>query len=133
MIKQEEQIHIALCKYIQLQYPNVIFTTESSGLRLTMRAAVVAKQCRNPKVGWCDIILLEARGGYHGLLIEVKKDESQLLTKKGVPKTDKHNMEQQSFARNADSKGYRYLYACGLDMGIEIVNDYMALPSTSTI
>ena len=127
MQKQEEQIHIALCKYIQLQYPGVIFTTESSGLRLTMRAAVVAKQCRNPKTGWCDIIVLEPKGGYHGLLIEVKKDESQLLTKKGVPKTDKHNLEQQSFARKVDAKGYRYLYACGLDMGIEIINDYMSL------
>lgn len=128
MKKLEEQIHIALCKYIQLQYPDVIFTTESSGLRLSMRAAVVAKQCRNPKTGWCDIIVLEPRGKWHGLLVEVKKSESELFTKKGEFRNTQHNFEQQEFAYKANSKGYYYIYACSLDMGKKAIDSYMSQP-----
>lgn len=133
MLKQEEQIHIALSEFIQLQYPSVMFTTESSGLRLPIRPASILKKCRNPKVGWCDMIILEARGGYHGLLIEIKKDANEVLKKTGEMRTDKHNSDQFKFSQLASKKNYLYQYACGLDQGISVITYYMSLPPTSTI
>jgi len=133
MAKLEEQIQIALSKFIQLQYPGVIFTSESSGLRLTIRPATVSKQCRNPKVGWCDMIILEARGGYYGLLLEVKKSSDEILTKTGAYRTDQHNLDQLKFSQIASKKNYLYQYACGADQGLSVITYYMSLPPTSTI
>jgi hypothetical protein len=57
-MKAEEKLQIAVCKYLKLQYPDVIFTAESSGLKLTIGQAVIAKQLRSSK-GLPDIMIFQ--------------------------------------------------------------------------
>lgn len=79
------------------------------------------------------MIILEARGGYHGLLIEIKKDANEVLKKTGEMRTDKHNSDQFKFSQLASKKNYLYQYACGIDQGLSVITYYMSLPPTSTI
>ena len=54
-MKQEEKLQTAISNYLKLQYPNVIFTAESSGIRLPIGLAKKAKEHRNPARGLPDI------------------------------------------------------------------------------
>jgi len=46
-MKSEENLQIAISSYLKYQYPDVIFTSESSGIRLTIGQATKAKKQRS--------------------------------------------------------------------------------------
>ena len=78
MAKAEENLSLAVCKYLKLAYPSVIFTAESSGIRVSIGIAVKMKNQRSCN-GLPDLMILEPRGNYHGLMIELKKENSRLF------------------------------------------------------
>jgi hypothetical protein len=74
----EKDLQINICRWLKLQYPEVIFTSESSGLRLTIgQARSLAKQ-RSGK-GLPDLMIFEPRGDYHGLFIELNAKAKRSL------------------------------------------------------
>ena len=78
----ETKVQLDLSEYIKDKYPDVIFTAESSGIKLTMGQSVVAKRCRSSR-GLPDMWVLEAKKGYNGCLLELKKDGVRLFKKDG--------------------------------------------------
>ena len=123
-MKQEENLQIAVCTYLRLNYPSVIFTSESSGVRLTMGQAVKAKKMRSGgKLP--DLWILEPRGGYHGLFIELKAEP--YLKKDGWFKTP-HIKEQAETIARLMNKGYAATFAVGFDQAKEAIDVYMKLP-----
>ena len=134
--KKEESIQIQVSEYIKLAYPNVIFTAESSGIRLTMGQAIKAKRQRSER-GLPDLWILEARGDFHGLIIELKRDGESPFKKDGTLKkatrknTDgtkyDHNQEQQDNILRLWQKGYCSCFCTGFDEAKDTIDSYMNL------
>lgn len=124
----EQSIHLALCTYVRAKYPQAIFTSESSGVRLTMGQAIKAKRLRSSS-GLPDFWLVEPRGGYHGLFLELKRSDSEVYRKDYTLKQDKHVMEQAAIIERLFHKGYLASFACGLEQAIDEVDNYMNLES----
>ena len=123
--KTEEKLQTAVSNYIKLQYPNVIFTSESSGLRVPMHLAIqMKKQRSNHKLP--DLIILEPRGGYTGLIIELKKDTKSLLKKNGDYKKSEHIEKQLKTLKLLSSKGYLATFSCGFDATKKLIDEYMS-------
>jgi len=124
---KEESLQIAVSKYLRLQYPNVIFTAESSGIRLTMGQAVKAKKQRSNHKQ-LDLWILEPKGKYHGLIIELKKDgESPFRIDNGMLKSGEHLAEQYCTIQLLLYKGYAATFSVGFDQTKKIIDDYMKL------
>ena len=124
---KEESLQIAVSKYLRLQYPNVIFTAESSGIRLTMGQAVKAKKQRSNHKQ-LDLWILEPKGKYHGLIIELKKDgESPFRIDNGMLKAGEHLQEQYCTIQLLLYKGYAACFSVGFDQTKKIIDDYMKL------
>lgn len=121
---QEESIHIAIANYIKLKYPDVVFTSESSGIRVPMHLAVMMKRQRS-KHKQPDMIILEPNKEYKGLVMEIKKDAGEVYLKNGQYSNAKHIQEQLETLTLLNEKGYFATFACGIDEAIRIIDNYM--------
>ena len=89
------------------------------GLSIERRSAIVNKMKAEGLLnGACDLVVFEARGGYFGLLIEMKADDGDLSD------------DQKKFAKAAEERGYLYVAAWGYDEARALFDDYMAQPQT---
>ena len=124
--KKEERLQSQLARYIKLQYPNVVFTSESSGLRVPMGLAVQMKgQRSNHKLP--DMIILESNEKYNGLVIELKKDYKTLYKKDGAFKKSEHIDKQRETLRLLKLQGYMAVFACGFEEAKNVVDYYMRI------
>lgn len=122
-MSSEAQLHEAVCNYIRLQYPNVLFNSDMSGVKLTMGQAIKSKKLRSSK-GFPDLVIYEPRNGKHGLLLELKREGEQLLKKDGTFKTD-HLKEQSEVICKLNKSNYVALFAIGFEEAIEIIDKYL--------
>ena len=122
MRKEEEKLQIAICNYIRLQYPDVVFTSEASGLRLPIGLAVKAKKMRSNHT-LPDLWILEPKNGYHGLIIELKAKSA--YTDKGRLKMTKHVLDQMYTMGLLGSKKYRCAFINSFDKAKEFIDNYM--------
>lgn len=121
----EENLQISVSTYIKLAYPTVIFTSESSGVRVSMGTAV--KMTKQRSVGALpDMIILEPRSVYHGLCLELKKDRSEVYLKSGLISNNKHIQEQNDMLIRLGEKGYCARFACGFDEAKSILDNYLS-------
>lgn len=123
--RKEETLQTAVSTYLKLQHPNIVFTSESSGIRVPMWTAVQMKNQRsNHKLP--DLIVLEPRKGYHGLIMELKKDRKELYLKDGGLRKLEHIQEQNKTLELLSEKGYRATFACGIDECLTIIKEYLS-------
>lgn len=120
----EKQIHSQVCRYLDLQYPKVIYTSDSSGIRVSIGMAKALKsiRCKGYKIP--DLIIMHPNKIYNGLIIEIKKDMSQIITKSGTFKKDKHVQEQLKTLKQLQSLGYASIFGCGFDHCKSIIDEY---------
>ena len=125
--QREKKISIELAKYINLQYPDVIFFPDASGVRLTMGQAIQlrAQRCNRYKIP--DFFILEPKGDYLGLILELKREGESPFLKDGGLSKDKHIQEQNKSLMKLRSVGYFACFAVGLDEAIQTVEAYMNL------
>ena len=129
MRKQEEQIQIQVSDYLILQYPNVIFTFDASGLRLPIGLAVKAKKMRSGR-GIPDMLILEPvltpSGMWrHGLFLELKVNLQDVYLKNGELRKDKHINEQSKVLSELNRRGYYATFAFGFNGAKEVIDNYM--------
>lgn len=120
---KEENLHLAICDYIRLQYPNVLFNSDMSGVKLTMGQAVKAKKLRSSK-GFPDLVIYEPRCNCHALFLELKREGEKILNKNGDLKTD-HLKEQDEIISKLCAKGYLACFAIGFDEAKRIIDLYL--------
>jgi hypothetical protein len=121
--KSEESMQIAVSEYLKLQYPSVVFTSESSGIRLTMGQAKKAMRMRS-KDKLPDMIILEPRGCYTGLCLELKKEGTTVFKRDGEPYAGQI-AEQYKTLQKLGRKGYYTRFAVGFDNAKQIIDNYM--------
>lgn len=147
---RELKLQLALSKYIKLAYPQVIFTAEASGIKLPKPLAAIMKAQRSGG-GLPDMIILEPRGGFCGICLELKDItsiknwyEKSDIRKEGATWSqeylqtimqsystiDAHAKEQAAVLTRLAAKGYFAAFACGIEQGMAIMDWYMKLPPT---
>lgn len=120
----ETKVQLDISQYIKDNYPDVIFTSESSGIKLTMGQSIVAKRCRSSR-GLPDIWIVEPKKGYNGCFIELKKDNVKVFKKNGEIRSEKHLQEQEEISYRLKQKGYFCDFAVGLEEAKKIVDYYL--------
>ena len=121
-MKNETSLQIAICNYLKLQYPGVIFFSEPSGLRVSIGQAVQLKKMRS-QGKLPDLFIAEAKGQFHGLFIEIKVDSP--YKKDGTLKKNEHLELQDIMIDRLRLKGYQACFGVGFDDCKKIIDDYM--------
>ena len=124
MEQKEADIHIAICTYIKTQYPNVIFTSESSGIRVSMYQAKILKKMRSC-AGLPDIMIFEPRKSYYGLFLEVKRENFAVYKKDGGLVSNTHIAEQEEILHRLKQRGYFAEFVRGFDDAKAIIDYYL--------
>jgi hypothetical protein len=125
-MSSEAQIHEAVCNYIKLQYPKVMFNSDMSGVKLTKLQAVRAAKLRSSK-GFPDLVIYESRGKFKALFIELKKDRDELFCKDGLFRKTEHIANQRIMLNRLSELGYEAVFACGFDEVKDIIDEYLKL------
>jgi len=123
-MKKEESLQISISKFLKLQYPNIYFMSDSSGLRLPMGLAVKAKRQRS-KHAQLDLVILNPNNKHNGLILELKKDRSEVYKKNGEFRKGEHIEEQNKSIAHLNSVGYKAIYVFSIDEAMQVINDYM--------
>lgn len=135
VLSGEANIHRSLCAYVKRRYPSAIFTSESAGVRLTMGQAMKAKALRSSR-GLPDFWLAEARGGYFGFFMELKRSPDELYTCKGdlringISEGARRIREQLETIEELQRGGYFAAFGQGLKHALGMIDAYMASPKT---
>ena len=125
MAKKEEQLSKAVSRYLKLQYPDVVFTCDSSGIRLTIGQATALKAQRSVhKIP--DMIILKPNGEYHGLILELKSEDSSPYLKDGSLSKGQHIQEQNQTLTALLDIGYYAVFIVGFNQAKEVIDNYMA-------
>ena len=124
----EQTLHEAVCRYIKLQYPNVMFNSDMSGFRLTKGQAIRAKKMRSTN-GYPDLVIYEARGGYFGLFIELKDEGVRVFKKNGFVAND-HIRKQFAVINSLTKHGYSSHMLVGFEQTKQVIDWYMKLIKT---
>lgn len=123
-MKPEEQVHEAVAEYISYQYPNVIFNSDMSGIKLTAGQAKKAAKLRSSRA-FPDVTIYEPRNGFCGLFIELKADGVTVFKKDGSLVADKHIREQYQMILKLRAKGYKADFAIGFDEAKTLTDSYL--------
>lgn len=109
----EANEHVVVTRHLRIYYPDCLFTIAPNGMKLPISVASLLK-LMGYRAGTSDILIFEARKGYHGLFIEMKK-------KKG----GKVSSNQDTFRQEALDRGYKAVIAQGSQIAIAFIEDYL--------
>lgn len=110
----EHRLQCACVRWFRIVYPqhhHNLFAVPNGGYRTPTTAAKIKAEGALPGVS--DLILLIARGGYHGLLIEMK-------TEKG-----RQSETQKEWQILIEADGYKYVVVRSIEEFIKVVCDYL--------
>ena len=118
MIKQSEHdIQVRFVKY--LDFKKVLYSSTANGIflkdRKTAHRIMNKMKAEGLKTGLPDILIFEPRGGFNGLMIELKS------------KTGKTSDDQKKWIKALNDRGYKALVCKGLDSAINSLETYLAL------
>jgi hypothetical protein len=123
MSRPEEVLHFQIANYLKIQYPKVLFISESSGLRVSPGLALKLKKVRSTHVH-VDLYILEPRNGYCGLFLELKavdiykKNSTELLK-------NSHVSDQAETIKMLNEKGYKASFAIYFDDARKQIDEYL--------
>ena len=113
-MKEEDWLQINLIRWIKNTYPDILFTASAGGMRTHIKTAKKMK-AMGYVAGCPDLMIFEPRGGYHGLMIELK-------TERG-----KKSENQIKFIESLIGRDYFAVFCYGLEHAQMIIKQYMEL------
>tara|TARA_R110000744_G_scaffold94453_2_gene182359 strand:+ start:1257 stop:1634 length:378 start_codon:yes stop_codon:yes gene_type:complete len=120
----EKRLHLAVCKYLKFQYPDIYFLSDPSGLKMSIGMATQLKKTRS-KHAQLDVVILEPNETSNGLILEIKKDRNQVYKKDGELRNNEHVKKQSKSIAHLKNKDYICEYIFNLDEAIEIITKYL--------
>lgn len=123
-MRNEEQLHLKVCDYLRLQYPQVLFRTDMGGVKLTMGQAIKAKRMNGARRAWPDIFIAQPAGPIHGLFVELKN--VNIYKKDGSLLANRHIEEQNEILKALRERGYKAEFAVGFDAARGIIDVYLS-------
>ena len=125
--REEESLQEAVCQYIRMQYKGVVFISDASGIRVPPHVAGYMARTRSSK-GIPDLIILKPKGKYHGLVLELKKENERVWLRDGTLSKNQHIQDQFRVLNELGRIGYWADFAIGQDHARSIIDVYMNMP-----
>jgi len=122
--KDEFSEQKAICLYLGFQYPNVIFSSDLSGIKLPKGLAVKIKSLKSNR-GIPDLSIYEPRKGYCGLFIEMKATGVSIYKQNGELLSNEHLKEQSDMLTNLQEKGYLAIFCVGYEETKMAIDEYL--------
>jgi hypothetical protein len=124
-MKHEEYIlQKQLCAYLALQYPDANFLSDTiANVKLTIPQQVRNKKIQKQNFKCPDLLILEPRNGYAGLLIELKTKSP--FNKNGELYKNDHLEGQQKSLMELSEKGYYTCFSWGFEKTKKIIDNYL--------
>jgi hypothetical protein len=127
-LKQSEwSVQLQFCKWIKLQYPNLLFRSDIQSAGKLSPQMQNIKQILDPFKAWPDVQVYLPKGGYIGLHIELKRLNSGTFLKDGSLSSGKHVQEQAEMHKVLRSLGYRVEFAEGFEEAKRVLESYFLL------
>ena len=111
-MKQSEQgLQVAVAGYLRMKVKDILFNGSPGGIRTSITQARKMKAAGYKK-GWPDLLILEPRGEYHGLAIELKV------------KGNYASIHQKEVISKLRERGYKAEVCTGFDQAKETIDKY---------
>jgi hypothetical protein len=121
----EKSLHAAICDYIRMQYPKVLFNSDLSGsMKLTIGQAVQLKKLRSSR-GFPDLTIYEPRKQFHGLFLELKREGEVIYKRDRHTLKTPHLVEQVETIKRLNQLGYFAAFAIGFDEARHYIDIYL--------
>jgi len=124
MQQHEAILSTRISKFMQRQYPKVIYRFDIADLKLTKPQAIRMKALQGGLKGYPDMFLASAQKGHHGLYIELKKDYAQVYRKDGSYKKSEHLEHQISVHARLRDEGYMVVWGLGFEDTVKKIREY---------
>lgn len=124
-IRTEWQEQLAFCKWLKMQYPDVLFRSDIQSAGKLTPAMQNIKLIIDPFRGFPDISIYLKRGQYCGLMIEMKRLNSGLYLKDGSLSNGKHVQEQKEMHKKLRENGWQVDFAEGMQSAISLFQNYL--------
>jgi hypothetical protein len=124
----EAQVHQNVADYLKLQYRDVIFWSNAEDSRKRHVTDQARIKRLNSGRARPDLEVFAPRAGFHGLVIEIKKDNKQLFKADGKTYKSDHIQEQALMLLALRQMGYMAEFGEGFDHCKAILDEYLALP-----
>lgn len=124
MGKPEQELQIKLCDYLRKYYPDVIFLSEASGIRVPPGLANILKKLKCERK-LPDMFIAYPNGKYHGFFIELKKDGTTIYKKDGELVADPHIRAQFNTLAELHKLGYAAIFGTDYNKTIRLIDNYL--------
>lgn len=125
--QSEQKLQESICQYIDLQYPNVIYTSDLSGCNVGGFYGRKNKKtrCKNFKIP--DLLIFHPNDFHKGLFIEIKNKISDVYNKNGTFKksNDNHVEKQYKTIVQLRKLGYAADFVFGLENAISVIKSHI--------
>jgi hypothetical protein len=122
----EYEIQKAVCKYLELQYKDCLFYSDTvASVKLTMGQAVRNKAIQKTGFKLPDLIILKPMNGYAGLMIELKTESPYYKGQYEELKSNDHIKAQSKDLVYLNLEGYMAAFAWSFSMAKGIIDYYM--------
>lgn len=113
-------------QYIKTAFPNLIYRVDvGADIKLSIGQAKANKAVQMKDRGYPDIHIAKAKKGYHGLYIELKRDQEEIYKKDGTYKKNEHLEEQIKMHERLREEGYLVLWGLGFNDTIKKIREYL--------
>ena len=111
-LTKEDSLHISCCDYLDLKYPNILYFHPLNESKRSYYERWYAKKMRMMP-GVSDLIILEPRHGFNGLIIEFKI------------KPNKLTIHQNDFLIKCTKNNYKIAVIHEIDEFIKFITNYL--------
>ena len=124
MHHKEYNLQKQVSKYLELQYPSVLFFSDTiANVKLNKKQGSRNKAIQKDGFKMPDIIILEPNKQFNGLCIELKIESP--FKKNGELKKSEHLQGQAKSIKDLNNKGYFATFAVGFDETKKIIDNYL--------
>ena len=118
----EAALQSAVIRYIKLKHPNIRYCASLGGIYNKSKAQNRKVPATGYVAGVPDLQIMEARGGYFGLFIELKLNKTRYPTP-----------AQIGWLMDLNTRGYYAVCSKGFDETIKAIDDYLSEQATRTL
>lgn len=122
-LNSEFSIHLQVVRYLELQYPSVIFYSDMKGaFKLSMYQAKTMMLHQKIGVKMTDLMIFRPNNTFCGLFIELKKEIP--YRKDGKLKAGEHLLKQSKTIENLNNVGYYATFCWDFETAKALIDSY---------
>jgi VRR-NUC domain len=108
----EASVQMSIVKYLRFQYPFALYSATAGGVKTSFMQSARLKMT-GYVAGVPDLLIFEPCNGFHGLMIEVKKDSKSYATK-----------EQKEWIKKLNERNYKAHVCKSFEDAKNIIDQY---------